>query len=360
MKKHIILWAFCLACGGSLFAQGANDIQTVATVTLTKTEFIPVKQLRNRVEAIEKASGQTLTLEQRREILDGMIDELLVLQAAARDHVSIEDGLINQQMEEIRAQLAQQIGRRPTDAEFAQAIKDQTNLDLAGFREQLKKQLTFRRYLFEKKGSLIQSIKEPTSVEIENEYKEMKNTSEGIAQLTQDETVQFIALVFPYENDSEKAKARSGAENLSKEINGSVNKFDEKGGQQNVSYRTTSNIIQKNKRWETLLGKKFMDTVFSLKYDPKSGATEVSPVLDVESGNARGFYIIKVTGKYPFKSPLALDDTMLQYNTTVRELVKRALMAEKEQALYLQAQQELVDDLRKGKPFQVNDQYINY
>jgi hypothetical protein len=362
MKKHLFLCALSVLFGSLLFPQDV-DIQTVATVNLTRTEFIPVKQLRTRVDAIEKATGRKLNVDERREILGGMIDEMLILQAAARDRVSVEEGTVNQQIEDWRAQLTQQAGRKPTDAEFAKAVKYQTGLELGAFREQMKKQLTFQKYLMEKKGSILQSAKEPTDAEVQAEYRQWATSADGIARLTQEETILFAAIVFPYEKDADKAKARSGAENLAKEIGGNVSKFDEKVQQkQNTEYRATpSGVMQKNKKAQSEVGQAFMDAAFALPYDPKTGATEVSRVLEAApSGAAQGFYIIKLTKKYPFKSPLALDDTMIQYGETVRTVIRAALAQERQQDAIVKAQKELTDELRKNTPFKINEQYLSY
>jgi hypothetical protein len=358
MKKYLCLCAFSFFGGFFLFPQDV-DLQTVATVNLTKTEPILVKQLRTRVEAIEKATGRKLSTDEKREILNGMIDEMLILQAAARDRVSVEEGTVNQQIEDLRTQLTQQAGRRPTDVEFAEAVKAQTGLDLSGFREQMKKQLVFQKYLMEKKGSILQAAKPPSDAEILSEYNQWKTSADGIARLTQEETIQFAAIVFPYEKDADKPKARNGAEALEKEIGGSVLQFDKKVQQQSNEYRaTTAGIMQKNKKAQSEVGQAFMDTSFGLKYDPKTGATEVSKVIEVPTGTARGFYIIKITAKYPFKSPLALDDTMIQYGTTVRDVVRAALAQEKQQDAIVKAQGELTAELRKNTPFKINEQFL--
>jgi hypothetical protein len=363
MKKYFSLMmmmvAFCI--DGALFAQ--NDLQTIATVKLTKTEAITVAQLKKEIEPLEKASGKKLTVEERADVLDGMINQRLALQAAERDRISVTDNEVNQQISELRAQLAQSAGRQPTDAEFNEAIKQQFGLDVVAFRDRAKKMMIVQKYMLDKKGAGLQSIKEPTNADVEKEYNSMKSEAEGLRMLTQDETMQFHAIVFRFDNDSSKSKARAGADALSKEIAGTVSKFDEKLRQstQNTEYvGTTNGIIQKNQQAISDVGKDFRDAVFTLTYDAKTGATEISKVLEVASGQARGFYIIKPVAHYPFRSPLALDDIMILYNTTVRNVIKASLAQEAQQSALTRAQEELVAELRKGDPFTINKQYLNY
>jgi hypothetical protein len=364
MKKAILpgLFVVCLLglhSGASLYAQ--TDFQTVATVKLTKTEPITVKELKNEIEPIEKATGEKLNLAQKREVLDGLINQRLALQAADRDRVTVSENEVNQQLDELRAQMTQSTGKRPTDIEFAAAVKEQSGMDLTAFRAQAKKMLTVQKYLMEKKRSTFEALKPPTDAEIEKEYADMKSQADGARQLTQDETMQFAAIVFPWDRDADKAKARSGADALAKEINGSVAKFDEKLNQPSNDYRATpGGIIQKNRQAQTQVGQAFMDVAFALKYDPKTGATEVSRVLEVPTGTAKGFYIIKPTAKYPFKNPLGIDDFMVQYNTTVRNFIRVLLSQEKQQEALRVAQEELIAELRKGNPFTINEQYLNF
>jgi hypothetical protein len=353
MKKYFVcvLFLFC----GAVFAQNDIDMQTVATVKLTKTEPITVKQLKNEVESIESATDRKLSGSERREVLDGMINQRLAIQAADRDKINVTDSEVNQQIEELKNRLAQTLGRKPTDAEFSKAIREQAGLDLPAFRDQIRKNLIVQKYLFEKKRDLIQSVKTPTDAEIENEYNLQK------ASLTQDETLQFSAIVFSYDKDSDKAKARADAEKLEKEIGGTVNAFDEKLNQPSNIYKaTTSGILLRNAKARSDVGQEFLDAVFALKYDPKSGATEVSKVLEVPQGSAKGFYIIKINAKYPFKSPLGLDDTMIGYNAKVRTIIGTGLMQQKQQQILVKAQEELVSELRRGNPFTINDQYLNF
>ena len=80
MKKRFIVFGLALFSSAAALAQ--NDLKTVATVTLAKTEQISVKMLRVRVEQMEAALGRVLNADERREVLDAMINERLALQAA--------------------------------------------------------------------------------------------------------------------------------------------------------------------------------------------------------------------------------------------------------------------------------------
>jgi hypothetical protein len=349
MKKHIAVVFFLFLSAAFLPAQ--NDLKTVATVTLTKTEPITVKMLKDQVKQVEAAMGQPLDAAERREVLDSMINERLAIQAAERDRIVVTDAEVNQQLNEMRSQLAQMLGKPPTDAEFAAVLRQQTGMDLPAYREQAKKSLTIQKYLLAKKQDVLRSITEPTAQEIEKEY-DMNST-----ELVQPETLEFSAIVFPVSNNNERNKKREEANKAAREINNSAEAFDEKlqrGKAPNAGYNVAQrSILQKNSAGQQRAGQVFMDEAFALSQG------RVSKVLEIPSGPMRGYYIIKVTSKYP-KKFLTLDDTHLGYGETVRVVLRESIMQRKQQELLTRAQRELVDELRKGNPYKIFEENLNY
>jgi parvulin-like peptidyl-prolyl isomerase len=350
MKKIIISLGLALLVAALASAQ--NDLKTVATVTLTKTEPITVKMLKEQVRQMEAALGQPFNAAMRREVLDGMINERLALQAAERDKITVSDAEINQQFNEIRAQFSQMLGRPATDAEFAAALRQQTGMDIAAYREQARKMLTVQKYLLSKKQDVLQqAVKEPSEAEIAKEY-ELSS-----ADLIQPETLEFSAIVFPVASDAEKTKKRDEANKMAREINGSAENFDEKlqrGKAPNAGYNMAQrSILQKNTAGQQRAGQTFMDEAFALSQG------KVSKVLEIPTGPARGYYIIKVTGRYP-KKFLTLDDVHLGYGETVKAVLRRAIMQKYQQKTIERAQQELVNELRKGTPYKIFEENLNY
>jgi parvulin-like peptidyl-prolyl isomerase len=349
MKKFII--GVCFVFLSAAFLQAQNDLKTVATVTLTKTEPITVKMLKEQVLQIETAMGRALKAEERRDVLNNMINERLALQAAEKEKIVVTDSELNQQLNSLRAQMVQMLGRNPTDAEFNDAIRQQTGMGMAAYREQAKKLLTVQKYLLVKKEDVLRSIKEPTDAEITKEYD--LNSSD----LIQPETLEFSAIVFPISNDNERNRKREDANKMAREINNSPEVFDEKlqlGRAPNAGYNVTQRtVLQKNSAVQQRVGQTFMDEAFGLAQG------RISKVLEIQSGDARGFYIIKVAHKYP-KKFLALEDIHLVYGETVRTVLREAIMQKRQQEVMVQAQQELVDELRKGNPFKIFEENLNY
>jgi parvulin-like peptidyl-prolyl isomerase len=330
-------------------AAAQNDLQPAAIVNLTRSEPITVKQFRNEVERMEKGTGRTLNTTERRQVLDVLINEKLAIQAAERDKVAISENEVNQQMQQLRSGLAQSIGRQPTDAEFAQAIQNDTAMELPAFREQLRRQLLVQKYLQSKKQSVFDAVKIPTGEEIENTYNLAK------ADFIRPETVRFSMIQVAFsDNAAEKARAKETAEQLFREIGSSPAKFDEvvlRGQAPNAGFQAgDAGFLPKNLEAQQLMGADFINTAFSLKQG------EVSKLME----GIRGYQIIKVTETYDMKNLDLGDIFQLGTRMTVRDYIGNSLLQRRQQEAFAKATQELVTELRAGKTFQVFEKNITW
>lgn len=348
MKRNVLLMLFSLVAVALVSAQ--TDLQPVALVKLTKTEPITVKQLKAEVQKIEAQTGKKLTNDERKQVLDVMINERLALQAAERDKVTVSDAEINQQLQQARSAMAQSIGRQPTDAEFESAIKQQTGMDLASYKDQLKRLSTVQKYLMTKKQDILQTIKKPLEAEIKNFYDLNK------AKLVRPDTVRFSMIFIPYGNDAAaKAKAKELADKLVKDIGTSPSKFDEavlRGQSATAGYQAgDGGYLPKTAEAQSIVGPEFMTVAFSLKQG------EVSRLIE----NSKGYQIIKITETYGQKT-LELDDIyQLGSKVTVHDYIGNLLYQQNQQAAFDRASKELVDELRAGgKSFQIFEDRIAY
>lgn len=348
MKRNFLLMLFAFVAAALVSAQ--TDLQPVALVTLTKTEPITVKQLKAEVQKIEAQTRKTLSIDERKQILDVMINERLALQAAERDKITVSDAEINQQLQQARASMAQSLGRQPTDAEFESAIKQETGMDLASYKEQMRRLATVQRYLMTKKQDLLQSIKKPTENEIKNFYELNK------AKLVRPDTIRFSMIFIPYGNDAaSKAKAKDLADKMVKDIGTSPSKFDEavlRGQVANSGYQAgDGGYLPKTAEAQNIVGSDFMNVAFSLKQG------EVSRLIE----NSKGYQIIKVTEAYSQKT-LDLEDVyQLGSKVTVHDYIGNLLYQQNQQVVFDKASKELVDELRNGgKSFKIFDKNIAY
>ena len=347
MKRSILGIGMVLFLASLATAQA--DLQPAAIVKLVKTEQISVKQLKTQVEDAEKAEGRTLTPAERRMVLDVMINERLVLQAAERDKLIISEAEVNQQIQQMRAQLSQNLSRPITDAEFAQAVKNDSGLEFPAFREQVRRRYTLQKYLQEKKKAVFQSFQAPAEADIQNFYNVNK------AQFVRPETVRISMIQIPLgKTAAEKAKAKTLAEQLVREIGSNPAKFDEaviRSKTASPGYQGgDAGYLPRNPQALQLVGQELLDTAFRLKQG------EVSRLIE----NSQGYHILKITETYEMKN-LTLNDIIQPGNLkTVREYITEGMTQDRQQSIIAKATQELVAELRQGTPFQIFENNLNW
>jgi parvulin-like peptidyl-prolyl isomerase len=338
MKRLLSGGLFFLLVTAAGFTQ--TDLQTIATVNLIRSEPIMVKQLRTEAEKIE--AGRTLSAEEKRklrlEILNLMIDERLILQAAEQERISVSDNDLNNYFQQIRSGMAQSLGRRPTDAEFSSLLKSQTGMELPAYRELIRKQLIAQQYLRLKKPNLESSVQPPTEAEIQNTYNLYKT------QYVQPDTVRFSYIQIPLANgaaSAEKTRARETADRMLRDIGSNPAKFDEaviRGQTQGAGYISEEGrYLPRNPQLLDSVGQEFLNVAFSLPQGAISGVIETP----------QGFLIIKITGTYEMKT-LTLNDVLLQSGPpmTVREQIVGTLTQRRLQEAAIKAQEELIAELR--------------
>ncbi|MDR1212022.1 MAG: peptidyl-prolyl cis-trans isomerase [Spirochaetaceae bacterium] len=340
MKRALFFPALLGILIGNAFAQ--SDLQPVAIVRVTRSEPITVKQLRTEVQRAEQSSGRTLTLEDRRRVLDVMINERLALQAAEQEGVFVSDAEVNQQLQQLRGILAQNIGRPPTDADFEQAVRNESGLDVPGFREQIKRQATIQKYLLSKKRSIFESITPPTEAEITEAY------SLSRTDFIRPQTVRVSVIQVPGgANAAESARARERAEQLLQEIGGNAGKFDEaliRAQSPTSNYQGgDGGYIPRNLQAQQALGADFVNSAFTLRQG------EVSRIIE----SPRGYEIIKVTETYEQKNLELTDIAQLGTNITVRDFIVNTMLQQRQNQALERAQRELITELRQGNSFQI-------
>jgi parvulin-like peptidyl-prolyl isomerase len=214
-------------------------------------------------------------------------------------------------------------------------------MDLPTYREQVRKQLIGQRYLEFKRPNLRTSIPSPTDAEILSTYNLYKT------QFIQPDTVRFSYIQVPVRPNgpvADKNQARETANRLHREIGSNAAKFDEaviRGKTPTQGYTSREGeYLPRNPDLLGSVGKELLDIAFTL---PQG---EISKVIETP----QGFLIIKVTGSYEMKT-LTLNDVLLQSGPamTVREQIAGTLTQRKIQEAMIQAQQEIIAELRGRK-----------
>jgi parvulin-like peptidyl-prolyl isomerase len=352
MKRLLV--GLVLSLGGGLALFGQIETQTVAVVNLIRQEPITVRQLRAELTPLEQSTGRTFTLAERREALNALINQRLMLQAAERDRITVTENEIDTALKNY---LAQQAGRNLTDAEYAQALRDAgTNAPL--IRQQASRQLILQKYLMAKKGTQINAVREPAEAEVQRYYNINK------AELRWPDMVKVNRIAVLYGADSAaKARARQTADRLVQEIGTNSAKFDEAvvrgiaagagaAGTGAGGYVSSRGVwIMRTQEFQQRMGENLLDIAFGLRQG------EVSSLIE----GLDAYQIIKVVEVHSQRF-LGLDDPVdPESAVSVRQQIRQILMAEQQQLLLNQAFAELVEELRSGRnTVTIYEQYLNW
>jgi parvulin-like peptidyl-prolyl isomerase len=388
------------------------DLQTVAKVTLAKSEYIFVKQLRLEVERrskVQEIPAGISPVDLRRMVLDAMIAERLVLQAAERAGISspnaeleqrlqmvrasvgrpitdkefqegierqygmsfsafqtylhedmvrqkyieqyimqeadkagesISETAINEEIQGLKDEMASQAGRAPTDEEFNKFVKRQ-GMDMATLRGQVRRQLTAQNYLIALSGG------PPSEEDIQTFYNRNK------AAFVRPDTISFDYIRVPLGTDSTaKAAAKTRAEELARKIGSSSSAFNEESALAEAAGNSgTARYIQLNAedpRIQQVFGLEFIDKAMPLAENAVSGVIE----------GRQGFFIIKVTRKYPQES-LGLDGVYRWGNSaTVRDVIRSQLMQRAFSNGATVVTNTLAEDLRKEAEVEIREEFL--
>ncbi|MDC7227177.1 MAG: peptidylprolyl isomerase [Spirochaetales bacterium] len=345
-KKITIFLVLLTLVGSLVFGQALMISKPAASVFLTETETITVKQLEAQISALNTLrlrSGQQTAItskSEKLEILDMMISDLLIMQGADRDGIIAEESEIDNAVANQKAQYEQQKRRPYTDTEFRNEVIRETGYTWERYRGQMERQIIQQKYILAKKQAEIQSmVKMPENSDIEAFYRQNKTQFSNPDMLRYSQV--FISTM------NKDAAGRKEAETKINEAyrryqNGSmtfeqiVNDYTE---DQNAKYRNGDSgyIAYSDPNATAYLGKNFMDDIFELSNG------EVSRVLISNIG----YHIVKITDIREAKL-LGLDDTVLPTVTqTVREYIAQQLILKAQNNALSAALNSLVADLKR-------------
>lgn len=339
MKRFALGLAFFLTAAAAVFAQ--SDLQPLAIVKLNKSETITLKQLRTRVESYQKQNNiASFTVDQKKEILNAMIDEKLVVQAAQKQGMSITDTQVNQYFLQ---SLSQQIGKNVTEAEFADIIKKQTGLSLDDFMKQqvglsvseyksyLKNQLLAQQYVMSQKQNEIRKVA-PTDDEIRAFYEMNK------ASFVQNDMLKMFLVVVPKGSDAEAARAKTNK--MLQDVKDKKITFDDIKAQmtkEGSGFQAGDLLISKTAQHAQQLGITYQNLIELFTKD-------TGYISDLnETDNDFQFYAIR--GKYSAKMLTISDLVQPETTVTVYDYIKQNLTQQKQSQYLVSAVQDITKTL---------------
>ena len=312
MKKLCsILILLCLV-GMKLSAQD----MAVATVRYKRTEAVSGRKLEEMIELLKTQQGRDLTLEEKKTVLDTLIDQMLIHQAAEADrNVTVTDTEVEKVGMRLISQELTSVGALPpgavlTDkAQYRQIIESQ-GTTLQEFESNVRKQLLAEKYVAFKGRDELQDIEPPTDAEISHEYQ--KRVQEFVVS----DSVWFNHIFFDTRssNPSEAAAKKTKAEEVHRRLINTPATFVDlvvSESEDDISKARGGLIgplMKGDPVGEQLYGSKFIDTVFSMRVD------EISRVLRSKVG----YHIVQITEK---KAAQLLPKDSPEVKPYLRELI---------------------------------------
>ena len=333
MRKILSVFLFITA----LYGLSAQDM-AVATVRFKKTEPISGKELEKTISLLEQQEGRTLSSAERKQVLEKLIDQVLVLQAAESDRaVNVSKAEVEEAGMRLMSQQMMSIGAIPQGAvltdkvQYKQLVEKQ-GFTLQEFEDTVRKQLLAEKYITINRQEELQAIGAPSEAEISAEYQ--KRTSEFAIS----DSVWFKQIFYdtqkakPQEIQEKKEKAQNARRRL---LNSSATFADLVSTEsEDQLSKSQSGQIGPLMRGDSvsaeIYGESFVDAVFALNVN------DVSDVLK----SRIGYHIVQITEK---KAAQLLPKD----HPEVRTYLEQVIYATKLQEKFGQITTEILEELRK-------------
>jgi len=158
--------AVSLTASVDVFAQVID--RTVAVIRLTETVSISARGFQSAVERYEGQLGRQLTSSQRRTVLETMINEELLLQAARRAGIRVSEAEVDVELSLERGRL----GPHVSEEQFRLMIEEQFGMSFTSYRKQVREEMTRSRYVQRIGLERFEGLPEPSEEEISAVYSE--------------------------------------------------------------------------------------------------------------------------------------------------------------------------------------------
>ncbi len=339
MRRTIVLLATLFCISG---IAGADLIgSTVATVNLTRMEAITSNEVDKKLKQLEEIGNQSgIPKDQitRENVITSLIDQVLILQAAERDNVTVPETQVDRMIDEQRRSYEMQSGQRIDEESFKRIVRSETGYSWEQYRSQIKDQLIQQRYITQTKQSTFENIDPPTEEQIEEQYRQ------NATQFTNPEFVRMSQVFISTQNKGEdeiQAARRKMREAYQKFRSGELTFSDivlKYSEDENSKFRDgdVGYITRDNAQVRSAYGSNFFNTLFGLDEG------EVSQVVESNVG----LHIIKVTEHEQAKLLTLNDPLSPDSKTTLRDYLRRIMYQQKQQQVFQQAMDEILRELR--------------
>ncbi len=333
MKRTLttVVGALLLLGATPLFAQVLD--RPVAIVRLTETVNIGQRELRQQVEMLEQQMDRELTEDQREEVLEAQIGDVLLNQAAARADIRVSDEDIDQAI----AAQRQSIGQPVSDSQFRQLIQQQTGLGWDEYVQEIRNRLVQEQFILQDaRERFDEGLEEPTDREIRRVYEE------NAQQFTNPAMARFDHLFFDLrgtdgdEEQEARRLATAFARRLDRENADYQQLLRESLDDARYSGGDFGYIVRGDQQAVNQLGREFVDEVLDMEEGDVSGVLESNV----------GLHIVRITDR---RAPrlLQLGDPLLPgERTTVRDQIRAYILNQQQQQIFQESVQEVLARLQ--------------
>lgn len=342
MKKLALVFMMLFVATGALFAQ--SDLQVLAVVKVNKSESITLKQLKQRCDIYQKQLGRNLTGDEKKKILDTLIDEKLVYQSAQKAGLSIPDSYIDQYFLQ---SISQSIGKEVSEKELADIVKktqnksldefliDSTGMNVTEYKNYLKNQLIIQQYVVQVNKDKLQKVA-PTDEEIRIAYESNKSS------FVWNDMIKVLLVIVEKGSDADAAKNK---------LTDLLNKYKDKkltseqiaiqSQSESAGYKAAEIIVPKNEQSANGIGMTLQNLIFVFEQGKGylSGTQETT-------GDYR---FLSVLEKYDAKMLGISDIVQPDTTVTVYDYIRSSLTQQKQAAYVATAAQELSTSLNTAE-----------
>jgi peptidyl-prolyl cis-trans isomerase SurA len=325
---------------------------TIARVKLTKVEVITQRQFRQQVDKLEESMKKPLSTEQRRQYLDALIDEKVLLQAADREHIKATAAEIDRTMDMYKQDFARQLGRARalSDTEFKDLLQQQ-GTTYEKFAEQVTNKITIEKLVDKEQRPLIDSVKDPGEDEIRDYYNRYRT------RFVSPDMLRFKQILLLTTGlsaaDADRVKARADEIYRAIQSGTPFDRYQEvyiDGVNARVGGLNFDIWRRDDESKAVTYGRSFIDSVF----DTKAG--QVKGVLQ----SSVGYHIIQVIEQIPF-AVLGLDDRIPPQNAmTVREQITGVLRQNRRLQVVKQATDDLIRKYRGESEIRIEEGLLSW
>lgn len=334
MKKLVLALTVLFLATGALFAQ--SDLQALAIVKLNKSETITLKQLKARCEIYQKQLGKSLTSVERKMVLDTLIEEKLMVQAAQKAGLSIPDSYVDQYFLQ---GISQSIGQVVTEKELTEIVQKtqnktldefliaQTGMSVSEYKGYLKNNLLIQQYVSKQSQAELMRVA-PSDEEIRLAYESNKSS------FVWNDMLKVLLVIVPKDSNADAAKMK---------LNDLLNKYKEKkltaeqialqSQTEGSGYQSGEILVPKNESSAIGLGMSFNNLLFI--FSQNEGF-----VSDLEE-TEKDYRFISILKKYDAKMLGISDIVQPDTTVTVYDYIRQSLTQQKQAAYVTKKAQDL-------------------